>query len=60
MIFAFAAFFNAWIALFNLIPLGILDGFKVFMWDKKSWVLAFTASLFLLIISYKLLNMPLF
>jgi len=50
------AFFNAWIALFNLIPLGILDGFKVFRWDKKNWALAFTASLIITIISYKLLG----
>jgi Zn-dependent protease len=57
---AFIAFFNAWIAVFNLIPLGILDGFKIFTWDKKNWVLIFTASLILLTISYKLLNIQLF
>ncbi|HVP92359.1 MAG TPA: hypothetical protein VMS94_01315, partial [Acidobacteriota bacterium] len=44
-ILALAAFFNAWMALFNLIPLGILDGFKIFTWDKKSWILAFSISL---------------
>jgi Zn-dependent protease len=49
----FGAFFNAWIALLNLIPFGILDGFKVFRWNKKIWVLAFTASLTLTIISYQ-------
>ena len=52
-IFAIGAFFNAWIALFNLIPFGILDGFKIFLWNKKIWALAFTASLVLTIISYK-------
>jgi len=46
------AAFNAWIALFNLIPFGILDGFKIFLWNKKIWVLAFTASLALTLISY--------
>jgi len=51
-ILALAAFFNAWIALFNLIPFGLLDGFKVFLWDKKIWALAFTASLVLTLISY--------
>jgi len=60
LILAFAAFFNAWIAFFNLIPLGILDGFKVFRWDKRNWVLVFTASLILMIISYKLLNAQMF
>jgi Zn-dependent protease len=47
------AAFNAWIALFNLIPFGMLDGFKVFLWNKKAWALVFTASLILTIISYK-------
>ena len=55
-----AAFFNAWIALFNLIPLGILDGFKIFQWNKKNWVLAFTPSLILMIISYQLMPATLF
>jgi Zn-dependent protease len=52
---ALAAFFNAWMALFNLIPFGILDGFKVFLWNKKMWVLAFAASLALTVISYTLI-----
>ena len=59
-ILALAAFFNAWIALFNLIPLGILDGFKIFQWNKKNWVLTFTPSLILMIISYQLINAKLF
>ncbi|MEM3666697.1 MAG: AN1-type zinc finger domain-containing protein [Candidatus Bathyarchaeia archaeon] len=54
--FMFGAFFNAWIALLNLIPFGTLDGFKVFHWSKKNWVLAFTASLTLTIISYKFIG----
>jgi Zn-dependent protease len=59
-ILALAAFFNAWMALFNLIPFGILDGFKIFTWDKKSWILAFSISIILLILSYQQLNVPLF
>ena len=54
-ILGLAAFFNAWIAVFNLIPLGILDGFKIFQWNKKNWVLAFTTSLVLTLISYELI-----
>jgi Zn-dependent protease len=49
------AAFNAWIALFNLIPFGILDGFKIFLWNKKIWALAFTASLALTLISYSVI-----
>jgi Zn-dependent protease len=55
-ILALAAFINAWMAVFNLIPLGILDGFKVFQWNKKNWVLAFTPSLILMIISYQFIS----
>ncbi len=35
---------NAWIALINLIPLGMLDGLKVFKWNKPVWVAVFIAS----------------
>ncbi len=45
------AFFNAWIALFNLIPFGMLDGFKVFLWNKIFWASAFTVSIILTIFS---------
>lgn len=54
-IFLFGAAFNAWIALFNLIPLGILDGFKVFLWNKLVWISAFAASLILTWYSYTLI-----
>lgn len=51
-ILIYAAAFNAWIALFNLIPFGVLDGFKVFIWNKLLWVSTFTLSLALTIITY--------
>jgi Zn-dependent protease len=51
-LFLYGAAFNAWIALFNLIPFGIFDGFKVFRWNKAIWALAFTVSLALTIISF--------
>lgn len=47
------AAFNAWIALFNLIPFGMLDGFKIFLWSKKTWALAFTISLVLTVLAYQ-------
>jgi len=52
IIAAFGAWINAIIALFNLIPFSIMDGLKVFRWNKAVWALAFTASLILTIISY--------
>lgn len=38
---------NAWLALFNLFPLGPLDGAKVMGWNLKAWVAMFVASLIL-------------
>lgn len=51
-IFAIGAFINSWIALFNLIPFGILDGFKIFYWSKKIWIISFAISIVLMVISY--------
>ncbi len=39
-----AAFLNGFMAVFNLIPIGVLDGFKIFSWDKKVWAVVFSAS----------------
>ncbi len=39
-----SAAWNAWIALINLIPFGLLDGVKVFMWNKIVWITVFVAS----------------
>lgn len=44
------AWFNAWIAVFNLIPFGIFDGMKVFTWNKMVWALAFAVSAVLTVI----------
>ncbi len=51
-IFAFAAFLNGFMAFFNLVPFGILDGYKIFHWNKKIWGSAFAASLILMIMNY--------
>ena len=51
-IFFFGAFFNAWIAIFNLIPVGILDGFKIFSWDKRVWALMFAAAVAVAVPAY--------
>lgn len=50
--FAYGAAFNAWMALFNLIPLGVLDGFKVFMWNKTAWATTFTLGLAMTILTF--------
>jgi len=30
---------NLWLGAFNMLPIVILDGQKVFSWDKKIWAL---------------------
>ena len=49
--FYFGLLVNSIIALFNLIPFGILDGFKVFSWNKIVWATTFSVSLALTIYS---------
>ena len=39
------AWINAFIAFFNLIPFGVMDGLKVFLWNKIAWTVAFGVSL---------------
>ena len=51
-----AALLNSFIAVFNLIPIGILDGYKIFSWDKTVWALAFVLSLVLTVISYVMIG----
>jgi Zn-dependent protease len=40
LVFYLGALINTWLALFNLIPFGPLDGAKIFSWDKKVWLIA--------------------
>jgi Zn-dependent protease len=45
-LFMVVAFINAFLAIFNLIPFGVMDGLKVFMWNKLIWATTFaTASI---------------
>ncbi|MCW4009054.1 MAG: hypothetical protein NWF05_00330 [Candidatus Bathyarchaeota archaeon] len=53
-LFISLAMFNAIIAIFNLIPFGILDGYKIYNWDKKIWVMLFAAAIALAVPSYML------
>jgi Zn-dependent protease len=52
LFFWIIAWINAFIAFFNLIPFGVLDGLKVFWWNKMVWALAFSVSLPLTIFTF--------
>jgi Zn-dependent protease len=43
-------------AVFNLIPVGLFDGFKIFSVSKRVWALVFASSLLLLITGYVLVG----
>ncbi len=45
---------NAFLAIFNLLPFGPLDGAKIFYWRKEIWVMLFLIGVSLLIGSYVL------
>ena len=47
-----AALLNGFMAVFNLVPIGMLDGFKIFSWDKKIWSVAFAAAAALTTLAY--------
>ena len=49
-ILGFVAMINIFLAFFNLIPFGPLDGRKIIMWNSVVWAGMFTVSLFLLVI----------
>jgi Zn-dependent protease len=51
-LFAIGASFNGWIAMFNLMPFGVLDGQKIFDWNKLVWVITMAAAMGLFIIAY--------
>jgi Zn-dependent protease len=40
VIFNFIGSINGWLAIFNLIPFGPLDGKKVMLWNWKIWLIA--------------------
>jgi len=48
----FVAWINAFIAFFNLIPFGVMDGLKVFLWNRIIWIAIFFLSVALMIIAY--------
>lgn len=49
-------FINIWLALFNMIPIGILDGYKVFHWDRRIWAAFFALCIASLIAAFLFLT----
>jgi len=47
---ALGALLSIWIALLNLIPIGMFDGAKIFWWNKMVWAASFCISLILLVL----------
>ena len=45
---------SAWMAAFNLIPIGIFDGAKILWWSKSAWAIGFGISVALSIIIFLL------
>ncbi len=50
--FSIGASFNAWISMFNLLPFGVLDGQKIFDWNKVVWSFTMGITMTLFVISY--------
>ena len=46
------ASFNAWIAMFNLLPFGTLDGQRIFDWNKIAWGCTMAVTMILFIVAY--------
>jgi len=53
----FAAYINGIMAAFNLVPFGILDGYKIYSFNKKLWAIVFIPSVALALFNYWLLFM---
>ena len=50
LIFYLGAYINTWLAIFNLIPFGPLDGAKIFRWSKLYWGVALAIAVLLYIL----------
>lgn len=51
-LFNYVGFINAFLAVFNLVPFGVLDGLKIFRWNKAIWATVFAVALALVIYTY--------
>lgn len=50
MVVSYGVFINLWIALFNLIPIGPLDGKKVIVWNPVVWIVMFLVPILFLFV----------
>ncbi|MEK6807614.1 MAG: site-2 protease family protein [Nanoarchaeota archaeon] len=50
-VFETGAYVNSWLAIFNLLPFAVLDGKKIWAWNKAIWISAMLLSIGLFIIS---------
>ena len=55
LVFRYGLLINAWIALFNMIPLGVFDGKKILNWNRKIYGAMLIASMALVFFSFTLL-----
>jgi Zn-dependent protease len=55
-IFALGVWFNAWIAVFNLIPFMGLDGAKILSWSKLAWVLTLAGAIGMFLLAESLIG----
>lgn len=51
-VFALGARVNTWLAIFNLIPFGPLDGRKILQWSKNIWLITLAVGIGLFIYQY--------
>ena len=52
LLFSLGAQINTWLAIFNLIPFGPLDGAKIIGWSKKAWLVTLAAGIGLFAVQY--------
>jgi len=50
LLFTLGALVNTWLAIFNLIPLGPLDGAKILRWNKEAWLVALAVGIGLFVL----------